>query len=392
MQNDRSACITVVGTLDTKADELAYLVGQIEARDARPVVIDVSTPRRDGISRAEALIQRGDSVGELLLEEYEAGRLDAVVGLGGTGGTELAARAMRRLPRGVPKVILSTVGAGIDRFVGTADITIMRAITDIAGLNPLLRGQLDQLAAAAVAMASAARVRTPRAKRVAALTMFGVTTPAGDVAAEELRRLGWEVVVFHANGTGGATLEELAGEGAFDAVLDLTTTELTDEVAGGQRSAGPTRLTTAGARGLPQVVSLGALDVVNFGPPSSVPPEFAARTFYHHGENVTLMRADHDDARAVAALIAERLNAARGPVLVMVPRRGLSALDVPGGPFDDPETDEVLRVELRRSLADHVDYVERDLHINDEPFARELAQRLDELYHTNEREDHVSTN
>jgi uncharacterized protein (UPF0261 family) len=294
---------------------------------------------------------------------------------------------MQALPVGVPKLIVSTMAAGDTRpYVGESDIAMLYPVVDIAGLNRLSRRVLANAAAAMAGMASASAGASTRAPEGGAddrpligATMFGVTTPAVTAARERLEALGYEVLVFHATGTGGRALEALVRGGYLAGVLDVTTTELADELVGGVLSAGPDRLTAAGATGIPQVVSLGALDMVNFGPRDAVPARFRDRRLYEHNASVTLMRTSVEECRELGRILAAKLNAAAGPTVVFVPRGGLSMIDVPGGAFHDPGADDALIGALLADLEPRIEVVDRDVDINDPSFGPEMADRLDEL-------------
>jgi uncharacterized protein (UPF0261 family) len=256
---------------------------------------------------------------------------------------------------------------------------MMPGVTDVAGLNSVSARVLAQAAAAVAGMLAAAPVDVGGDRPAVAATMFGVTTPAVTAAREELERRGYEVLVFHATGTGGRTMESLVESGLVAGVLDLTTTELADDLVGGVLSAGPDRLEAAGRRGIPQVVSLGALDMVNFGPRETMPPEFAGRNLYVHNPSVTLMRTTPEECAELGRRIAAKLSAATGPVALYLPLRGVSAIDMVGGPFADPAADEALFAAVRDGLAPHVELHEIDTDINDPGFARAMAARLDEF-------------
>jgi uncharacterized protein (UPF0261 family) len=264
-------------------------------------------------------------------------------------------------------------------YVGVSDVVMMPAVTDVAGLNSVSARVLAHAAAAVAGMVTAAPVDLGADRPAVAATMFGVTTPAVTAAREELERRGYEVLVFHATGTGGRTLESLVESGLVAGVLDLTTTELADDLVGGVLSAGPHRLEAAGRRGIPQVVSLGALDMVNFGPRDSVPAEFSGRNLYVHNPVVTLMRTTPEECAELGRRLAAKLNAATGPVALYLPLRGVSAIDVEGAPFADPAADEALFARIRAGLAPHVELHELDTDINDPEFARAMAARLDEF-------------
>jgi uncharacterized protein (UPF0261 family) len=312
---------------------------------------------------------------------HAQGRLDAVLALGGSGGTAIAAQAMRELPVGVPKLIVSTMASGDTRpYVGAVDMTLMYSVVDISGLNPISERILGNAAAAAAGMAKAQGPGSEAEKPLVGATMFGVTTPCVTEARKRLEELGYEVLVFHATGTGGQSMEALMRSGFITASLDVTTTELADELVGGVLSAGQDRLEAAGALGIPQVVSLGALDMVNFGPFESVPAEFRDRLLYKHNPTVTLMRTTPEECAALGRTIACKLNEARGPLTVFVPLKGVSLIATEGQVFHDPAADEALFGALRENLDPEVDLRELDLDVNDPEFAHALADRLHVLY------------
>ena len=292
---------------------------------------------------------------------------------------------MRALPIGVPKLMVTTVAAGDTRpYVGTTDITMMYSVVDISGLNRLSRRILPTRPGPSSGWCRRVR-REPEGgaeRPLVAATMFGVTTPCVTAAREALEALGYEVLVFHATGVGGRSMESLIRDGFITGVLDITTTELADEVAGGALSAGPDRLEAAGEAGIPQVVSLGALDMANFGPLESVPARFEGRLLYRHNAAVTLMRTTTQENAEIGRLIAEKLNRARGPVTLVVPLRGISAMDAEGGAFYDPDADSALFAALREGLEPRVDLLEVDAHINDPIFATTLVDAFHRQYST----------
>jgi uncharacterized protein (UPF0261 family) len=311
---------------------------------------------------------------------HAEGRLDGILGLGGSGNSTIIAQAMRALPVGVPKLLVSTVASGDTRpYMGAVDITMMYSVVDIAGINRI-SGQIMTNAAAMIAGAAKARVPDLGADRpLVGATMFGVTTACVTAARERLEELGYEVLVFHATGTGGQSMEALARAGFLAGVLDATTTELADELVGGVLSAGPDRLEAAGAAGLPQVVSLGALDMVNFGPRESVPPRFDDRNLYVHNATVTLMRTTPAESLALGRQIGRKLSAAAGPTVLFVPLKGVSAIAVPGQVFHDADADAALLRGLDETLSATIERNEIDTDINDPAFARAMAERLDQL-------------
>lgn len=397
--------VLLIGTLDTKGQEYAYVRDQIGAAGHETIVMDLgilgepsfapdipaAEVARAGGGDLDALRARGDRGAAIEVMQRGAcalvqtlfadGRFDGVAGLGGGGGTAMIAAAMRTLPVGVPKLIVSTMASGNTApYVGVKDLTLMSSVVDIAGLNPLSRRILANAAAAVAGMVAAAgHAPDPQVahdRPLVAATMFGVTTPAVTAIRERLERAGYDVIVFHATGTGGRAMEGLIEDGFFAAVADVTTTEWCDEVVGGVLTAGPDRLGAAARAGIPQVVSVGALDMVNFGPIETVPERFRRRTLYRHNDAVTLMRTTPEECAEIARRIAAQLNRATGPVVVVLPRRGVSAIDAEGKPFHDPDADRVLFDALRADLAPAIRIVEVDAHINDPAFADVVSTEL----------------
>jgi uncharacterized protein (UPF0261 family) len=396
--------VVLVGTLDTKGEEYAFLRSRLELAGLRTLVVDVGTQgpprtepdvRREEVAAAGGLdlatltaaADRGAAVQAMceaapvvVRRLFDEGRCQGVLAAGGSGNTAIATAAMRALPVGVPKVVVSTMASGdTSPYVDVSDVVLVPAVTDVAGLNSVSARILANAAAAVAGMVTAPDVDLGPSRPVVAATMFGVTTPAVTAAREELVRRGYEVLVFHATGTGGRAMEGLVEAGYVAGVLDLTTTELADDLVGGVLSAGPHRLEAAGRLGVPQVVSLGALDMVNFGPRDTVPPAFAARHLHVHNPTVTLMRTTPEECAELGRRLAAKLSAATGPVALFVPLRGVSAMSGEGGPFADPAADAALRAGLREGLAPHVEVHEIDAHINDPAFAEAMAARLDEF-------------
>jgi uncharacterized protein (UPF0261 family) len=388
--------VVLVGTLDTKGAEYAYFRDRLLGHGVDVLLVDVGTrapqvqPDVDATTVAgrdpAELADRGEAVQTMALGAervvrrlWDEGRLQAVAALGGSGGTIIAARAMRALPIGVPKLIVSTMASGDTRpYVGGADVTMTYSVVDIAGINSVSERVLSN-AAVAIAAMSGEEPPSRNGRPQIGATMFGVTTPCVTQARQRLESLGYEVLVFHATGSGGQSLEALARDGVLAGVLDVTTTELADELVGGVLSAGADRLEAAGQAGLPQVVSLGALDMVNFGPLDSVPERFRSRKLHVHNPAVTLMRTTAEECLELGRTIGRKLAAARGPAALFVPLRGVSAIAVAGGPFHDPQADEALRAGLRETLPAAVELHELDLDINDPRFAEAMADRLDGL-------------
>jgi uncharacterized protein (UPF0261 family) len=405
-QPSRTATVVLVGTLDTKGVEYDYLRSRLRERGVDVVLVDAGVlggPLAEpDIGREEVARAAGAEVGDLaatgdrgaavetmargaaeIVKRLRAeGRLDGILGLGGSGGSAIATYAMRQLPVGVPKLMVSTVASGDTRpYVGAVDVTMMYSVVDIAGINQISARILTNAAAAIAGMAAAQAIEiADTGKPLVGATMFGVTTPCVTRARERLEELGYEVLVFHATGTGGQSMEALIRGGFIAAALDATTTELADDLVGGVLSAGPDRLEAAGEVGIPQVVSLGALDMVNFGPMETVPERFRERRLYVHNPTITLMRTTPEECAELGRRIARKLNAAQGPVSLFIPLRGISLIAVEGQVFYDPEADQALLAALREDLDDSVDARELDTDINDPVFAEAMADRLHELY------------
>ena len=403
--------VVLVGTLDTKGAEIEYVRARLHELGAHVLVVDGgvmdhSAGRADvsadevaaagGGKRADLAAARDRSAAmaamragvlAIVTDLHRHGRLDGILAVGGSGGAALAAAAMQALPVGVPKLIVSTMAAGDTRpYVGESDIAMLYPVVDIAGLNRVSRQVLGNAAAAMAGMVQAAgRARTGATdtagdeRPLIGATMFGVTTPCVTAARERLEALGYEVLVFHATGTGGRAMEGLVRSGFLAGVLDVTTTELADELVGGVLSAGPDRLMAAGELGLPQVVSLGALDMVNFGPPDTVPARFRGRRLYEHNASVTLMRTSVEECRDLGRIVARKLNAATGPTTLFIPRGGVSMIDVPGAAFHDPAADAALFDALLADLEPRIEVVDLPVEINDPSFGPAMADRLDAL-------------
>jgi len=394
--------VLIVGTLDTKGEEIAFARDVLTAQGVDIHLVDVGVmgdPEVDPDTSADEVAQAGGSSIDALREAgdrghamevmgdgaaavatrlHDQGGLDGILGLGGGGNTSVATAAMRALPVGVPKLMVSTMASGdTEPYVGIKDIAMVYSVADIEGLNQLSRTVIANAALAMVGMVTNdPNVEVPD-KPTIAISMFGVTTPCVQTAREWLEERGYETIVFHATGTGGRAMENLIEEGVIDGVLDVTTTEWADEHVGGVLSAGPERLDAAAETGIPQVVSTGALDMVNFGPRDSVPEEFEGRQFHVHNPQVTLMRTTPEENAEFGRIIAEKLNAATGPTTLALPLGGVSMLDDEGEDFHDPEADEALFDALRDGL-DDVELIEREENINDEEFALTIAERLHE--------------
>lgn len=412
--------VVLLVTLDTKRDEALFVRDQIRAAGADTLLVDVGIVGQPGIdadisreavakaasTEISALVARNDrgyaidmmgrGAAIIAVRLFAEGRLDSILALGGSGGSSIASAAMRALPIGVPKLLVSTIAAGdVQAYVGQTDIAMMYSVVDVAGLNTVSTRIFENAAAAAAGMAQKAATRKAATGKAAsgtspkptvAISMFGVTTPAATTARQWLERQGYEVLVFHATGAGGRALEKLAADGALAGVLDLTPTELADELVGGVLSAGPDRLEAAGRRGLPQVVSVGALDMVNFGPIDTVPERFRTRRLYVHNPQVTLMRTTPEECRDLGRILGRKLAQARGPVAVFLPGQGVSLVSEPGGVFHDPDADAALFDALRTALPAHAEIITQTRPLNDPAFATAMATKLDHFIQ--QRTDH----
>ncbi|MFE4631832.1 Tm-1-like ATP-binding domain-containing protein [Streptomyces sp. NPDC056773] len=404
--------VVLVGTLDTKGVEYGWLRERLLRTGVEVITVDTGIMNeplvpadvpREAVARAagtelsalRAAADRGAAVTAMargaesvLLRLHAEGRLHGVLAIGGSGGTSIATRAMRALPLGVPKVMVSSMASGDTApYVGSADITMMYSVVDIAGINSVSGPVLANAVAAVTGMAgayarSALELRRPAPlgsgpRPLIAASMAGVTTTGVDAARERLTELGYEVLVFHVSGTGGRTLETLAGQGIFAGVLDLTLSELADDLCGGILTAGPDRLSAAGRAGIPQVVSLGALDMVKFGPPESLPERVRHRRIHVHNPSITVIRTTGAECAELGRRVAAKLRAATGPTALCLPLRGLSTLGAPGGPYHDPDADGALFAALREGLRGSVARIhDYDTHINDPAFGRAAADRL----------------
>ncbi len=393
--------VYVVGTFDTKGDELRYVAGLIAAAGAPVVTVDVGThgdagdadvPARevaawhpDGVD-AVLTGDRGSAVAAMTVafERFTRARTDdisAMIGLGGSGGTALITPAMRALPIGRPKVMVSTVASGdVAPYVGPSDIAMLYSVTDVAGLNPISRQVLGNAAHAVAGMATRPVPDVTGAKAALGLTMFGVTTPCV-TRVSELLRDDYDCLVFHATGTGGRSMEKLVDDGLITGVLDISTTEVADLLMGGVMSAGEGRLDAIARTGVPYVGSCGALDMVNFGAMDTVPERYRDRNLYPHNPQVTLMRTTPEENARIGAFIAGKLNACGGPVRFLLPGGGVSMIDAPGQPFYDPEADRVLFETLEREVRQSPGrrLVRRPEHLNDPAFADALVSAFREI-------------
>ncbi len=392
--------IAVLGTLDTKGHEHAFVADLIRARGHASLLIDVGTgapPQvkpdvpRDEVAAAgqldlPALMARQDrgecvsamaGAAAMLVAKLQAeGRIDGIISLGGGGGTAIGSAAMRALPIGFPKVMVSTLAAGnVAPYVGTKDIVMFPSIVDVSGINRISRVLLSRAAGAICGMVET-QPTAASDKPLIAASMFGNTTACVNAAKEVLEAKGYEVLVFHATGTGGRIMESLIDSQQFAGVLDITTTEWADQHVGGILGAGPDRLDAAGRTGTPAIVTPGCLDMVNFGERGTVPEKFAQRNFYLHNPQVTLMRTNATECAALGRILAEKVNAYLGPVTVLLPKRAISIISAAGQPFHDPAADEALFAAINYGLAPGVEVQEVDAEINDPAFATACAKAL----------------
>lgn len=399
--------VALIATLDTKGEEATFIRDCILGAGLGVALIDVGVMGKPAIAAdisRDSIAQRGGASIATLQESndrgaaldamicgaegvvsdlYHQGEIAGVISIGGSGGTAIGTAAMRQLPLGVPKVMVSTLASGDTQpYVGTKDICMIHSVVDFSGVNAISQPILRNAAAAVCAMARAAQSRgqgrdaAAGQGRLVAASMFGVTTPCVNKCRDVLRGSGLQLIPFHATGIGGRTMEALIGEGFFSAVLDITTTEWADEVVGGTLSAGPTRLEAAAKAGLPQVVVPGAIDMVNFVGPAGLPERFQGRTIHRHNENVILMRTTAAECREIGRRIAEKVNAATGPTTVLFPLKGVSALDAPGAAFYDSEADQSLLDALRDHCRSPVRVLTVEAHINDDAFAARCCEEL----------------
>jgi uncharacterized protein (UPF0261 family) len=399
-----SKTVVIVGALDTKGREFDFVRGLIASNGLDTLLVDFGVlgeptikpdilnaevalagggdieSLRDKQDKAEAMRVMTDGLAVVVRRLFNEGRLHGVIGMGGSGGTAIAAAAMRQLPVGVPKLIVSTVGGGdVAPYVGARDITVMPSVVDVAGINRISRRVYANAARAIAGMVKGETPATAEDKPLVAASMFGNTTACVDRARARLESGGYEVLVFHATGTGGRTMQSLIDDGYIAGVLDLTTTELADEVCGGVFSAGLDRVRLAAKTAAPVVLAPGCVDMCNFGARSTVPARYQDRNLYEWNANVTLMRTNVEENERIGELIAETANNAAGPAAVLVPLRGVSTLDSPGNPFWQPEADAACFAAIKRKLKPGVSFIEVDANINDPEFADRASGLLLEL-------------
>lgn len=396
--------VVLVGALDTKGSEFAFVKRLIEQEGLNTLVVDFGvmgeptfTP---DVSRAEVVAAAGGDLDYLssgqhkdaamqamatglaivVRKLYEEGKLDSILGMGGSGGTSIATAAMRTLPVGVPKVMVSTVAGGdVSAYAGTKDITFIPSIVDVAGINSLSRRIYTNAAGAVVGMTKMDVSETTEVKPLVVASMFGNTTTAVDYARSLIEAHGYEVLVFHATGTGGRTMESLISDGYIVASCDITTTELADEVCGGVFSAGPTRVQAASKAGIPAVIVPGCVDMANFGGIETVPEKYKGRQLYQWNPNVTLLRTNEAENAIMGKMLAEAANMATAPVAVLLPLKGVSMLDSEGGEFWNPAADQACYDAIKANLRADIPVIEVDANINDPVFSGKVAETLLDL-------------
>lgn len=395
--------VVLVGTLDTKGKEFEFVKNTIEKNGLQTLVIntgvleqpfftpDISNSEvaRAGGMNLEELKEKNDrgtsvavmtrGITQVLKELVDKDIVLGVFGMGGTAGTTIAAAAMKSVPIGIPKVIVSTLASGNTRpYIGEKDILMMNSVVDISGINSFSRKILSNAAYALSGMVQGVQndKHVDDEKTMVGMTMFGVTTPCVTKVRENLEANGFEVLVFHATGAGGLAMEELVKGGFLKCVADVTTTELADELVGGIFSAGPDRLETVGQLGIPQVISVGAMDMVNFGPPETVPEKFKSRKFYQHNPTTTLMRTTVEENIKLGKILAEKLNKSVGPTIFIFPKGGVSLLDLPGKDFEGLNERQALYDSIKKNLREDILFIETEEDINDPSVADLITEKL----------------
>ena len=399
--------VVLVGTFDTKGIEYKYVMGLFEELGIHVLTVNIGiypTPfegditadeiARIGGSSQKKLMEDNDrgaatatmslGLSRLLPELCNKGYVDGIMSMGGSGGTAMATAGMRALPMGIPKIMISTMAGGnVAPYVGTSDIIMIPSIVDIAGLNTISRTVFRRgvmIMAGLLGCSSELKPDTSPVKPAIAATMYGVTTPCVTYAKDYLEQEGYEVIVFHASGNGGRMMEKLIRQGAFCGVLDITTTEWCDQLYGGIMAAGPHRSEAAAEGNVPQVVSVGALDMVTFGPPETVPEPYQSRKLYPHNPMITIMRTTAEENQEMGQVLAGKLNQSNGNTILILPLRGVSAVDAEGKVFYGPDEDRILFDTLREKIdQDKVRLVEIDCHINDREFGITAAKLLLQL-------------
>lgn len=400
---EKPKTVVVMGTLDTKGEELAYLAERIRSTGCQALLMDVSAHRETEVKadipvsavlsavgedivtvralpRGEAVEKICQGASAYLLRLIESDEAHGVIGAGGSGGTTICSVAMRALPYGIPKMIVSTLASGNTRWhVDISDIIMVPSLLDIGGLNPMLKMVLNNAAQAISAMVRGYELYQASGKKVVSITMYGTTTPGVTRARQVVEEAGFETWVFHASGIGGRTMEKLISMGRVDAVMDMTLAEVGAHLVGGLHDAGPNRLEAASKAGLPQVIVPGGCDTIVLPPKDQVPEKFRGRTLSYHNPTMTTMRTTSEENVAIAKFIAEKLNRAKGPLRVVLPLGGVSSIDRPGKIFYDPEANGALFDTLRRALSPQIPVIEDPHHIDDPEFAVLVGRTMVEM-------------
>lgn len=397
--------ILMLGCFDTKGEEFAFLrecilsqgetiktinTGVFGTTQKFPVDIEAEQVAQEAgftienlrkeADRGHAVDVMGKGAARLVSKLMLEGGIKAAIGMGGGGGTYIALAALKEVSLGVPKLCLSTLASkDVSRLMGSKDITLMPTIVDVAGLNSISKHMMRQAAAAICAMAKVQSLDAQATTGKVAISMFGNTSTCVDQCIRLLEKQGYEVFTFHANGTGGKTMEALIREGFFDAVLDITTTELADDLCGGICSAGPDRLNAAAEMGVPQVVVPGCLDMVNFAQMDTVPEQYKDRKLYSWAPDVTLMRTNEEENRILGERLVQKVNQSTAPVTILLPTKGISQIDAEGGVFYQPEADQALFESIKKHSQDPVKVAEVNAHINDQKFSAYIVSSLQEM-------------
>lgn len=401
-----SRVIALLGAFDTKGEEYAYVKRLIEAKGHKTLTIDMGvlhepqyiTPDvpaaavaqaggtdletlRASADRGQAMKVMSQGVAVLVRDLYDQGRFDGIFGMGGTGGSSVISAAMRNLPAGVPKLLVSTAASGnTEPYVGIRDVTMMPSIVDVAGLNRISEIIFSRAAGAICGMVEADITTSDDTRPLIAASMFGNTTECVDMCRKALTEDGFEVLVFHSTGTGGRTMEGLVEDGLIEGVLDITTTEWADEICDGAVfSAGPTRLDAPGKVGVPHLIVPGCVDMANYGAPATVPEKYRDRLLYEWNPSVTLMRTTPEENRTMGKIFAEKANLAKGPVAFLLPLKGVSILDSEGQPFWWPEADQAMFNAIKENVKPGIRVEEIDANINDPAFAARAVELFKEL-------------
>jgi uncharacterized protein (UPF0261 family) len=401
-KSNSSKYILMLGCFDTKGEDFSYLYENILAVGQKVITINTGVMEssvnfkidynadlvarkagatlqeiRNSEDRGKAVEFMGNGAAVIISQLVLENKIKGAIGMGGGGGTYIALSAMQEIPLGIPKLCLSTLAAkDVSRQVGSKDITLMSSVVDVAGLNSISKLLIKQAAAAICGMANVTIVEKEKSHGTIAISMFGNTTKCVNKCKEILNEKGYEALVFHANGVGGLTMESLIREGCFDAVLDVTTTELADELFGGICSAGPDRMTAASEMGIPQIVAPGCLDMVNFAHIDTLPEKYKDRQLYSWAPDVTLMRTNAEENRKLGEVIARKINKTKAPAAILLPNKGISQIDTEGGIFYQPTYNRILLDTIKEKTKAEILVLEFDLNINDDDFANVLVENL----------------